>query len=398
MFEVYCELGVAGVAVRRRAAVLGVGVGARRVPAARLALPVPLARALLVRRRRVPAAPACAAAPRRRAAAVPRLVAGAGAALAAVAAVAPVGGRVDALVAAPRLRPQLRPVPELGRRLVPDAAVAVPPALAAAGAALAAHRAFHTVESASHTAPRPAPRRLRAAAAAARGLAREPLVVEWLRQQECVLVAAQPEQPHRQPGGVAAAAVPAAAAGAAAAAGLGRGGGRGLGGRALRVGPCDAHAHALDAGAHARAAAARRRGGEGARHEGGVPGVPQAAGAAPALAGAAGRAAAVSAGHAVAARAPRAPRRARPRARRNRLLTSRPLVAAPYFYLSYQRRNVEYDLANDHVSDYKSEEINHFSLTSPRKECTYVANLGPTHPHRILYYFINIVLSAHSKI
>lgn len=90
---------------------------------------------------------------------------------------------------------------------------------------------------------------------------------------------------------MAAAALPAAAARARATS-LRRGGRRGLRGRALRVGPRHAHAHALHAGAHAHAALARRRGGAGARYEGGVPGVPQAAGAAAPLPGAAGAAAA----------------------------------------------------------------------------------------------------------
>lgn len=102
MFAVHCQLGVAGVAVRRRGALLG--VGARGAGAAARALP----RALLLRRRRLPAARARAAAPRRRAAAVPRLVPRAGAALAPLAALAPMGRRLDPLVAASRVRPQLR--------------------------------------------------------------------------------------------------------------------------------------------------------------------------------------------------------------------------------------------------------------------------------------------------
>lgn len=119
---------MAGVAVRRRGALLG--DGAARVQRA-VRVPRALAGAVLVRRRRVPAAAARSAAAVRRAAAVPRVVAGAGAALAAVAAVAPVGGRLDPLVAAARVRPQLRTFPELGRRLFPDASVSFPTEIAA---------------------------------------------------------------------------------------------------------------------------------------------------------------------------------------------------------------------------------------------------------------------------
>lgn len=182
--------------------------------------------------------------------------------------VAPVGLRLESVVAATRVRPQLGALPELRRRLLPDAALALPPALVAR----------RCRRHARHARARP-PARAPRARAAARGVAREPLLIEWLRQQERVLLAAQPQQPHRQPGGVAAAAVPAAAPGAVGARRVARRAGRGLGGRALRVGP---HADAVDA-----AAAARRRGGARAGHEGGVPGVPQAAGAEARLAGAA---------------------------------------------------------------------------------------------------------------
>lgn len=118
--------------------------------------------------------------------------------------------------------------------------------------------------------PAPAPS---VRAAAARGVAREPLVVQRLRQQERVVVAAQGRQRRGQRGGVEAAAVPRAARAAARA-------GRRLGGRPLRVGPRVAHAHAQ----HAGAAPPGPGGGARAGHEGGVPAVPQAPGAAPPLA------------------------------------------------------------------------------------------------------------------
>lgn len=295
MLAIHGQLDLAGVALRR-AGVLGARRGQRgqRVAGA-------VARALHVGRRRLPAAPARAAQPRRRAAALPRLLPRARPALAALAALARLGARLDALVAAPHLRPELGALPELGGRVLPDATLLpVPPPAVRPGAGAGA-----TLRGA-RPAPRPAaPRRRAGRAAPARGVAREPVVVQRVRQQERVVLAAQPQQPAGEPGGVAAAAVPRAAARAAAAAGLG------LGGRPLRVGPRHAHAHALHAGAAARARVARRRGGARARHEGGVPGVPQAAGAAPALA----RAAAVAA---VAARRAAAAADARPR--RDRLL------------------------------------------------------------------------------
>lgn len=289
MLAIHGQLDLAGVALRR------VGVlGPQRGP--RLAGAV--ARALLLGRRRLPAAPARAAQPRRRAAALPRLLPRARPALAALAALARLGARLDALVAAPHLRPELGALPELGGRVLPDAALLpVPPAAVRPGAGAGA------AVRGARPAPRPAAACRRAGrAAAARGVAREPVVVQRVRQQERVVLAAQPQQPAGEPGGVAAAAVPRAAARAAAAAGLG------LGGRPLRVGPRHAHAHAVHAGAAARARLARRRGGSRARHEGGVPGVPQATGAAPALA----RAAAVAARRAAAA--------ADARPRRDRLL------------------------------------------------------------------------------
>lgn len=281
MLAIHGQLDLAGVALRR-AGVLG-PQRCRRGP--RLAGAV--ARALLLGRRRLPAAPARAAQPRRRAAALPRLLPRARPALAALAALARLGARLDALVAAPHLRPELGALPELGGRVLPDATLLpVSPAAARPGAGAGAG------VRGARPAPRAAARRRAGRAAAARGVAREPVVVQRVRQQERVVLAAQPQQPAGEPGGVAAAAVPRAAGRAAAAAGLG------LGGRPLRVGPRHAHAHALDAGAAARARLARRRGGSRARHEGGVPGVPQAAGAAPALA----RAAAVAARRAAAAR------------------------------------------------------------------------------------------------
>lgn len=119
---------MAGVAVRRRGALLGVGAArvARAVRVARA-----LAGALLLGRRRIPAAPACAAAPFRGATIVPRLVARARATLAALATVAPMGSRLDPLVAASRIRPQLCALPELGRRLLSDASVSLSPKITA---------------------------------------------------------------------------------------------------------------------------------------------------------------------------------------------------------------------------------------------------------------------------
>lgn len=261
MFAVHRELGVAGVAVRRRGALLA--RGRRRTCGTfsrtqRSALA--FAGALLIRRRRISAAAARAAATLGRTASFPRFVTGAGAALAAVAPVASVGRRLDAVVAAPRVRSQFSAVSQLGGRLVPDATVTVP-------------RAIHPRGGGTRTRA-PACTHARACSAS-RGLAREPLFIERVRQQERLLVTAQPQQPRGQRGGVAAAAVPRAAARARPAPRL-RGGGRGLGGRALRVGPRVTHADALHT-----ARTAPRRGGPRARYEGGVPRVPQTTGVAP---------------------------------------------------------------------------------------------------------------------
>lgn len=301
MFAVHCQLGVAGVTVQRRRR-LGALLGARSPRGAvRDALAGALVGAVFVWWRRVPAAPARATSALRRATAFPRLLARARTGLAAVATVAPLGTRLDPVVATARVRPQLRALPELGRRLIPDAALALPAALAAC--CLARRHARHAARPcpATHAALAPS---------AARGLAREPLFVERLRQQECVLLAAQPQQPHRQPGGVAPAPVPATAAGTGAAPQLGWHAGRRLGGRALRVGPRDPHTDTVDTGARTR-----RRGGARSSHEGGVPGVPQAAGAAARLPGAA-------AGAATAARAARRDGLLTPRSPPSRTLSS----------------------------------------------------------------------------
>ena len=305
MFAIHGQLDLAGVAVRRRAAALGRRAARVRLPRAPpppLALPLRLLRALH-RRRRVPPAPAHAAQPARRAAAVPRLLARAGAALAAMAALAllaRVGARLDALVPAAHLRPQFRALPELRGRLLPHAAV-VPLAPARGLAGGAAHAPLRAQPAAAPPATSP---RARSPAGRhpARGLAREQILLQRVREQERVLLSTQPQQPHRQPGGVAAAALPPAAAAAAPR--------LGLRGRALRVGP-RVHAGGRRGGSGGRG----RRGGARAGHEGGVPGVPQAAGAAPAL-----------------ARARRAPRRARPR--RDRVLSA-PTPLLTYVYIIF---------------------------------------------------------------
>lgn len=173
------ELDMAGVALRRRVALLALRAArvARALRAVR-ALAGALPRALLVRRRRLPAARARAAAPRRRAAALPGLLARARAALAALAALASVGGRLDPLVAAARLRPELGALPELGGRLLPDAPVAVPAARAAPRARHPRRRA--PASRAPPLAPRPSACRARPSTAA-RGLAGESQLLERVR-------------------------------------------------------------------------------------------------------------------------------------------------------------------------------------------------------------------------
>lgn len=135
MFAIYGQLDLAGVAVRPRDASLGRRAACVRCRRLARVLPGPLPRtllralrrafagALLLRRRGLPAPAARPAQSPGRAAALPRVLARAGTALAALAAVAGVGSRLDPVVSASHLGPQLRALPEFRGRLLPYAAV-----------------------------------------------------------------------------------------------------------------------------------------------------------------------------------------------------------------------------------------------------------------------------------
>lgn len=184
MFAIHGELGVAGVSMWRRVPRLA---GARRLSGGvSSALAGSLRRAFLLRRRRVPPATACAAIPRRRAASVPRLLAGPHPGLAAVAALAVlagVGARLDSVVASPHLRPQLGAVPQFGGRLVSDAPLfPLPPPTRVPRCPVPSVRARSPPVPAAGPSRQAASPGGAAGAAAARGLSREQVVVERLRQ------------------------------------------------------------------------------------------------------------------------------------------------------------------------------------------------------------------------